>query len=179
MSSRKGRLAAALVSALVVLAAARAEAQALGVRTGATVNPDQFFVGANYETRPWWHDRIWFQPGVDAGFGNGVTLIAGNFDVVHRRAFGGRRTPWMWYGGGGPAINYYRFDGFSETDAGMNLVGGLMHRSGWSGEFRVGFMDSPDFRFGVGYSFARVKYQPETTKRRASAKPKSKPKGKN
>lgn len=124
-------------------------AQGFGVRGGATMNPDQFYVGGQYEWGPI-AENLWFQPSADFGFGDDAKLIAGNFDVVYRHAFSGR-SPWTAFAGGGPSINHYRVTGLSETEMGMNLVGGVMHESGLFIEFRAGFMDSPDFRFGVGY----------------------------
>jgi hypothetical protein len=172
MSSGKRRLVTAVLSAAIVMLAAGAHAQTLGVRSGASVGPDQFFVGATYELGPYWNNRIWVRPGADAGFGNDLTLITGSFDVIHWRPVGNGRNPWMMFAGAGPAINHYRFTGFpSSTETGANVLAGVMHPSGWSGEFRVGFMNSPDFRFGIGYSFGGVKYVPNTAKARSKAKP--------
>jgi hypothetical protein len=45
-------------------------------------------------------------------------------------------------------------------------VAGLMHPSGLFTEFRVGFMDSPRFRFGAGYAFRAMKARPSGRTRR-------------
>src|SRR5688572_4116281 len=130
MSSGKRRLVTAVLSAAIVMLAAGAHAQTLGVRSGASVGPDQFFVGATYELGPYWNNRIWVRPGADAGFGNDLTLITGSFDVIHWRPVGNGRNPWMMFGGAGPSINHYRFTGFpSSTETGASVLAGVMHPS--------------------------------------------------
>jgi hypothetical protein len=152
----------AILIALVV-SAPNASAQGLGVRGGATVNPDQFYVGGQYEMGP--IEKLWFHPSVDFGFGDDVKLIAMNFDVVYRHLMS-RRSPWTAFVGGGPSLNHYRVTGASETEFGVNVMGGMMHTSGIFFEARAGFADSPDFRFGVGYRFAP---KPRTAVRRTTA----------
>jgi hypothetical protein len=140
------------VGCAVVVAASRpALAQGYAVRTGASINPDQVFVGGQYEFGPV-ADRLWMQPNADLGFGNDVTLVAMNFDVVFRKGMGQRST-WTAFAGGGPAVNWYKMSGFSETELGVNLVGGVRHAKGLFTEVRLGFLDSPDWRFGAGYTF--------------------------
>jgi hypothetical protein len=120
-----------------------------------TSTPDQFSVGGQYEVGPF-SDRYWLQPNVDVAFGNDATLVAGNFDAVYRRSLT-RSTAWTGYAGGGPALNWYKLNGYSATELGVNALGGLMHGSGMFVEARVGFLESPRFRFGVGYAFGRTK----------------------
>jgi hypothetical protein len=126
-------------------------AQGYGLRAGVNINPDQSSVGAQYELGPI-TNAIWLQPNLDLGFGNSTTLFATNLDVVYRRPVG-RRTPWVGYLGGGPAINFYKFAAYSQTEPGVNVLGGLSHSNGLFTEIRVGFAESPQFRFGVGYAF--------------------------
>ena len=136
---------------VLVVGAPGAWAQGFGVRGGGTVNPDQLYVGGQYEWGP--IEKLWFHPSVDFGFGNDVKLIAMNFDVVYRHQMS-RRSPWTAFAGGGPSLNHYRVTGASTTEFGVNVMGGMMHSSGIFFEARAGFADSPDFRFGVGYRFA-------------------------
>lgn len=137
--------------AIVTAASRPALAQGYAVRTGASISPDQVFVGGQYEFGPV-SERLWIQPNADLGFGDNVTLVAMNFDVVYRKAIGQRST-WTAFAGGGPAMNWYRFDGFSQTEMGVNVVGGVRHAKGLFTEVRLGFLDSPDWRFGAGYTF--------------------------
>jgi hypothetical protein len=147
------RLSYVVPAAIVVLmvSAPGVSAQGLGARAGGTVNPDQFYVGGQYEFGPF-AENIWFQPSGDFGFGDNAKLIAGNFDVVLRHAFSAQ-SEWTAFAGGGPSINHYRVAGVNNTEMGMNIVGGVIHDSGIFAEIRAGFMDSPDARFGIGYRF--------------------------
>jgi hypothetical protein len=148
-----GRWSSVVPAVIVVLmvSAPGAWAQGAGVRAGATVNPDQFYVGGQYEFGPF-NENIWFQPSMDFGFGDAAKLLAGNFDVVLRHPFSAQ-SEWTAFAGGGPSINHYRVSGVSNTEMGMNIVGGVVHDSGIFAEIRAGFMDSPDVRFGIGYRF--------------------------
>jgi hypothetical protein len=144
--------------AFVVLCGAASPASAqgvnLGVRAGASVNPDQFYFGGHVET-PAIVDRVHLRPNLEIGLGDDLTLIAVNIEAVYKVPL--RRSPWVVYGGGGPAINYYNFDNNrgSDTRGGFNFVGGLEHDRGLFFEVKVGAWDSPDLKFGVGYNFNR------------------------
>ena len=130
---------------------APASAQDAGIRGGLSVDPDQFYFGGHLETSPL-VDRLHFRPNVEVGFGNDLTLIAANMEFVYK--FPNRRD-WGLYAGGGPALNVYMFDGRdgSDTDAGLNLLVGVESSRGLFFEFKVGAIDSPDFKFGVGWTF--------------------------
>ena len=128
--------------------AERATAQGLGVRTGMNVNPDQFSIGAQYALPI--ADRLWFQPSGDAGFGDGATLVTLSSNVVYRRQMA-PRSRWMAFAGGGPELNVYRVAGVHDTFAGATLFGGVQHSSGLFVQAARGFLDSPQFRLGVGY----------------------------
>ncbi len=130
-----------------------AAAQGPGVRAGVSADPDQFYVGAHYETERL-VDRLHFRPNIEAGFADDRTLIALNFEFAYK--FPSRR-PWLVYAGGGPAINFYSFDhgrgDVSETEPGLNFVFGAEHTRGLFFELKIGAIDSPDLKFGVGWTF--------------------------
>ena len=128
---------------------AQAQQVAGGVQGGVSVDPDQGFIGAHVETSPL-VDRVRFRPGVDFGFGDDLTLVGINLDFTY--AFTANR-PWNIYAGGGPAINWYNYDNDSDAEAGFNFLVGARSRDGLFFEMKVGAMDSPDLRFGVGYTF--------------------------
>lgn len=135
---------------LCAVGASPAQAQMTpGVQAGVSLDPDQFFFGGHVETAPL-VDRVRFRPGVDVGIGDNLTLIAINLDFTY--AFTANR-PWNLYAGGGPAINWYNFDGGSDTEAGFNFLVGANYRNGMFLEMKIGVMDSPDLKFGVGYAF--------------------------
>jgi hypothetical protein len=146
-------LTCSLVAGALTLAAGPAFAQGLAVRGGATINPDQFAVGGQYEL-PLVGARTWLHPNAELGFGDNATLLALNFDVVYRKPLNARSI-WTGYAGAGPALNWIKVDGFSQTEAGVNVLGGLMHSSGLFTELRVGFIESPHFAIGAGYAFGR------------------------
>ncbi|MEY4094309.1 MAG: hypothetical protein RLZZ53_1508 [Acidobacteriota bacterium] len=137
----------------VVLFATPAAAQDAGIRGGLSIDPDQFYVGAHLETSPL-VDRFHFRPNVEVGFGDDLTVIAANMEFIYK--FTARR-PWNFYAGAGPALNIYMFDGpgdnDAETEGGLNALIGLESSRGLFFEFKVGAIDSPEFKFGVGYTW--------------------------
>jgi len=139
-----------LLGALFILTVPAA-AQDAGLRGGLSVDPDQFYFGGHIETSPL-VDRIHFRPNVEVGFGDDITLIGANMEFVYK--FPNRRE-WGLYAGAGPALNVYMFDNVddSETDAGLNLLLGVENSRGLFVEFKMGLIDSPDFKFGVGWTF--------------------------
>jgi hypothetical protein len=150
MTLPRNRLAVAVVAALLC-SSASAEAQGFAARGGFNVNPDQVYVGGQYDLGPL-VDRVWLQPDADLGWGDGATLVAMSFDVTYRKPLQ-RNGIWTGYVGGGPAINWYRLDTYSTADMGVGIVAGVMHPSGMFTDFKVGFFDSPQFRVGIGYAF--------------------------
>jgi hypothetical protein len=135
---------------LVLFSPTTASAQDGGIRGGISVDPDQFYFGGHLETSPL-IDRLHFRPNVEVGVGDDLTLIAANMEFVYK--FSTRRD-WNLYAGGGPALNIYMVDDRdSETDAGFNVLVGVEQSKGLFFEFKVGAIDSPDFKFGVGYTW--------------------------
>jgi hypothetical protein len=135
---------------LAALVPSHAQAQvAPGLQAGVSLDPDQFYFGGHLETGPL-IDRLRFRPSVDIGIGDDLTLVAGNFDFTY--TFPGGRG-WNLYAGGGPSINFYDFDGGSETEGGFNFLVGAKNTRGLFFEMKVGLADSPDLKFGVGYTF--------------------------
>lgn len=120
-----------------------------GVQGGVSIDPDQFFFGGHIETEPL-VDRVRFRPGVDIGLGDDLTLVAVNLDFTY--AFTTSR-PWNLYVGGGPAINWYDHDSGSEAEGGFNLIVGAKNRERMFFELKIGLIDSPELKFGVGYTF--------------------------
>lgn len=149
---RPARVAAALLLAFLLAPASPAPAQqGPGVRAGVGADPDQFYVGGHYVTAPL-VEGLRFQPNVEAGFGDEVTLVAVNFEFGYWFRLD---REWQLYVGGGPAMNLYDSDRRDDTDVepGVNLLAGLRLRKGLFFEFKVGVLDSPDVKFGVGYTF--------------------------
>jgi hypothetical protein len=120
-----------------------------GIRAGLSVDPDQFYFGGHMETPPL-VDRLRFKPNVEIGIGNDITLVALNIEFAY--VFPSRRA-WNVYAGGGPALVITDTRDDTDSGGGFNLLVGAEHQSGLFTEIKVGFVDSPDFKIGVGYSF--------------------------
>ena len=137
--------------ALLSFVATPAQAQVRpGVQAGVSIDPDQFYFGGHLQTAPL-AENVRFRPGVDIGIGSDLMLVAVNLDFTYTFA---NRRPWNLYVGGGPAINWYNPDGGgSDTESGFNFLVGARTRTGLFFEMKVGAMDSPDLKFGVGYTF--------------------------
>ena len=134
--------------AFVALPSAAA-AQGPGVRAGASVDPDQFYLGGHYETRPL-VEQLYFRPNLEIGFGEDITAVGVNLEFVYKIPIDG---PWSLYAGGGPALNIYSFNDESETDGGLNVLFGAETTNGLFFEVKLGAIDSPDLKFGVGYTW--------------------------
>ena len=139
---------------LVVLACAAwpsaAAAQGLGVRAGASVDPDQFYFGGHYESRPL-VEQLHFKPNVEIGVGDDVTTVGLNLEFVYKIPIDG--SPWSLYAGGGPAVNFYSFNNTSATEGGLNVLVGVEAAQGLFFELKLGALDSPDVKVGVGYTW--------------------------
>ena len=145
-----------LVSAVALIVfAGSARAQGVGVRAGASADPDQFYAGAHYETREL-AENLRFRPNVEVGVGDNVTLVALNFEFSYRlppKTLPPSMSGWHLYVGGGPALNIYRFTNDTDSEGGFNGLIGLAHRNGLFAEAKFGALNSPNFKFGVGYTF--------------------------
>jgi hypothetical protein len=140
-----------LLLGLVIFSPTPAAAQDPGLRAGISVDPDQFYFGGHLETGPL-VDRLHFRPNVEVGIGEDLMLIAANMEFVYKFP---RRSGWGLYVGAGPALNIFMVDGNdgSETEGGFNVLIGAESSRGLFFEFKVGAIDSPDFKFGVGWTF--------------------------
>src|SRR6185503_10678312 len=124
-------------------------AQGLGVRAGASADPDQFYGGVHLETREL-VDNLRFRPNVEVGVGDNVTLIALNFEFAYRlppATLPPSLSMWHLYVGGGPALNIFHFSNDTRSEGGFNGLVGLAHRSGLFAEAKIGALDSPRFKF--------------------------------
>jgi len=144
------RMSLGLVMLALLFTASPSQAQVTpGVQGGVSLDPDQFFFGGHVETSPL-IDRLRFRPGVDLGIGDDSTVLGFNLDFTYTFA---SRSPWAIYAGGGPALNWIDHDSSSDTDGGFNILVGAKQREGMFFEMKFGMAGSPDFKFGVGYSF--------------------------
>jgi len=143
---RLQQLAWAATMAAVLLLPSSASAQSVGVRVGASADPDQFYFGAHLETPPV-VEGLYFRPNAEIGIGSDLNLVALNFELVYK--FSSQRA-WTVYAGGGPALNLIFTERRDHAEGGLNVLGGVEHRGGFFVEVKLGAMDSPDFKIGVG-----------------------------
>jgi len=146
----RGVIGLSFLLGLVFFSPAPALAQDAGIRGGISVDPDQFYFGGHFETAPL-IEHLYFRPNLEVGIGDDVTLLAANMEFVYKFT---TRRPWNLYAGAGPALNVYIPDeGETDTDAGLNILVGVEQARGLFFEFKIGAFDSPDFKFGVGWTF--------------------------
>ena len=128
-----------------------------GPRVGLTFNPDQFHFGAHLDFGNFGH-HVRFQPNVEIGFGDDLTLFAINAEAAYR--FASRWDVWTPYLGGGIGANIVSADNGdrgSDTDFGASILGGIEkglangHR--FFIEAKLGLADSPDVKATVGWTF--------------------------
>jgi hypothetical protein len=126
----------------------------VGVRAGVSINPEQFYIGGHVMTGPI-VDRLWFRPNVEVGFSDNTTSV----DLNGEFAYWARvpRRDANVYFGAGPAINIFSHGEFrsrqTSVGPGFNFLLGLASPKGWFAEIKVGALDSPTFKLGIGYTF--------------------------
>jgi len=137
----------------------------LGVRGGATLDPELVTFGVLTQLGPFFSENFWARPNVDFGFGEVTKMIGLNFEGAYRLPVTSRRSRWNVFLGGGPALNFGRrsFEdvesgqeidfGDFELDVGLNLLLGVQTRSGFFMELRSTAWAAPHLRFHVGHTF--------------------------
>jgi len=139
----------ALLTASVYAVPVPALAQEIGVRAGASADPNQFYFGAHAETPPLL-DHLYFLPNVEIGVGDNVTLYAFNVEFAYHLPSG---RSWFTYVGAGPALNVIHVRGNTNSEGGFNLLVGVQHEGGLFAELKAGLGNSANLKVGVGYAF--------------------------
>jgi hypothetical protein len=132
-----------------------------GPRLGVTINPDQFHVGAHLDFGNF-AQHVRFQPNVEVGFGDNVTLVTANADAAYR--FSSKWDVWTPYLGGGLGLVFASVGDKgvirhnTSTDLGANILGGidkgLANGDRFFIEAKLGLVDhSPDAMASVGWTF--------------------------
>jgi len=135
--------------AVLFLPTGRAEAQGIGFQGGGSVDPEQGFFGTHVETGEIL-PNFRFRPGIDGGFGDGLTLATVNIEFLYYISLG--RSGWSLYQGGGPAVVLLRFDEETSAHAGSFITFGFGHESGFFTDFKLGYGNAPALKFAVGYT---------------------------
>jgi len=152
-------LARVVVASVVLMAAgsvtARAETSA-GLRGGLSVDPDQFLVGAHLNLSPV-GENVYIVPSAEAGFGDDLFTLSFNGDVQYRFdvSRGSQVRP---YAGGGLTLYYVDFDGGSDSELGVAVLGGIFFgrtsRNPMFVEMKAGLTNEvPDWKFIFGINF--------------------------
>lgn len=139
-----------LVSSLAPIRSA--DAQGIGFQGGATVDPEQVFIGTHLETAELF-PGLRLRPGIDGGFGGNYSLASINIEFVYHTSLG--RSGWHLYQGGGPAVVLVRQNENTDVGAGTFLTFGFAHENGFFTEFKYGGGRSPTLKFGAGFTIRR------------------------
>lgn len=137
-----------------------ASISAIGPRVGISVNPDQVVLGGQL-VMSGFAPRLTFDPSLELGFGDHVTVIAANFDLKYH--FDIQGSNWSPYAGGGIGLNFwsvdqpppFRDDSFNEVGANLFFGAGVPLQGGsrFFAEARAGVGDIPDLKLIVGWNF--------------------------
>jgi opacity protein-like surface antigen len=160
---RNSLWAAALALLLPALAAAAPTVVVdPGVRAGLSISPDQFVFGGQLSFRNLAPD-VTFDPSLELGLGDDLTVIAFNLDVFYHMQLAG--SEWRPYAGGGLGLVSVSRDDKpgvrddSDNEIGLNAVLGFRvptHTGQhWFTELRIGIGDLPDLKVVGGFSFGR------------------------
>ena len=125
----------------------------VGVRAGVSGAPGQFYVGGHVDLKEF-TEKLWFRPNAEVGVGDGLTLVSVNAEFAY--FWKGRLREWTPYAGAGPALVVQAFrsgQGNSGVGPGFNFVVGIQQRKGLLVEVKIGAMDSPGFKAGIGWTW--------------------------
>lgn len=145
-------LAALITFALL---APRAGAMPAGLRGGFSSDPDQFLFGGQIEPDPI-AENLYIIPSAEVGIGDDLFSLTFNGDFQYRFRTGGGVRP---FAGAGVALWWVDPDngGDSETEFGVNALGGIFFGSGGQPmflELKLGLTDDiPDLKLVFGVNF--------------------------
>jgi len=128
----------------------------MGFRVGYTADSfDQVFVGVHARAAEL-KQNLAFQPSLEVGFGDDVTLVAGNADIFYE--FSEFETAlWSFYAGGGVLISWGDYASASDWNVGLGIAGGARYKISEGkrlfSEVRFGIEDAPDFKISIGLTF--------------------------
>jgi hypothetical protein len=128
----------------------------VGIVAGVSANPNQFYFGANFMAAKV-ATNFWFRPGAEVGFGDDTTTFGINGEFIYSIEL--KKSPWSVYFGGGPALQITTVhrdapdNNSTDVGPGFNFLAGVRKSKGLFSEIKVGLMDSPEFKFGIGYTF--------------------------
>ncbi len=135
-----------LLTFVLCLVASAASAAGFGLRGGYTLDPDQFHIGGHYDVGIIF-EPMRLVPNIEVGFDDNFTLWALNADLIWD-------IPESAFSIGGEiGLNISDYDGGSNSDIGLSILGDYRFNEKFFGEVKLGLADSPDVKFTVGYNF--------------------------
>ena len=135
-----------LLTFVLCLVASAASAAGFGLRGGYTLDPDQFHIGGHYDVGIIF-EPMRLVPNIEIGFDDNYTLWALNADLIWD-------IPESAFSIGGEiGLNISDYDGGSNSDIGLSILGDYRFNEKFFGEVKLGLADSPDVKFTVGYNF--------------------------
>ena len=128
----------------------RSSQASIGFQGGASIDPEQAFVGVFWESPPI-GGRFSLRPGIDGGFGSDLRVATINIDFIARFPIG--TSGWNFVQGGGPVVAITKVPAIdvSDTSAGGSYIIGFSHDGGFFGEFRIGGGNTPSLKMGAGF----------------------------
>ena len=139
-----------LVAMICIVSGSANAETGFGLRAGVTADPNQFHFGPHFVSDPL-IGNLTFRPNLEIGFGSHITTVAANVEFAYGIPI--QKTDASIYIGAGPALNVYRHSSDTHTGGGFNVLVGAEHKSGLFGELKIGALDSPEFKFSVGFTF--------------------------
>jgi hypothetical protein len=137
-----------VVSIVSIMSAAPAFAAGPQAYAGFSIDPDDFLLGIRYKGFPL-TPEVQIVPSGEVGFGD-FTMVAGNVDIHWALPVESSLAPYL---GGGITVNWFDFDGGSDTEVGGGILGGIHFAEKYFTEAKVGLGDVPDFKMYVGMGF--------------------------
>lgn len=146
---------------LVLGTASSALAQTFGVGGGISQDPDQVFIQGLVDQRGLGTTgRIGWRPNVQLGFGNDVTTLAANVELVVWIPL--PNPQWSSFVGAGPSVNMLFAGGEEDTNGdntevggGASMLAGIEHERGFFAEIRFGGGDAAGLRLTAGIMLRR------------------------
>ena len=134
-----------------------ARGQGIGFEGGATIDPDQGFIGTHFETGELM-PNLRFRPGIDGSFGGDYSLASINIEFLYSIPL---KHGWALYQGGGPAIILQRISAGNVHDTSVHggtfITLGFANENGFFTEFKLGGNFSPNLKFGAGFIVRKKK----------------------
>jgi hypothetical protein len=134
------------VALFMSAATSTAFAAGVGFHAGMSIDPDDVLIGVRWKSDPI-EESIYIVPSAEVGFGD-ITMIAGNVDAHYQFKTSSDLVP---YAGLGLTVNWFDFDGGSDTEVGGAILGGVYFNPKWFFEAKIGLGDVPDAKLLVGF----------------------------